>query len=80
MHSLLVLMIGQLHDVMSSRNIENKKVQSNQYIKATQGNLKMWPSQQLPFIYRLKLYALIINGENETALYIRHFFHQLNCA
>jgi hypothetical protein len=34
--------------------------QSNLYIKATQGNLK---------IYRLKLYALFINGKNETALY-----------
>ena len=25
--------------------------------------------EQLPFIYRLKLYALFINGKDETALY-----------
>jgi hypothetical protein len=44
-------------------------IQSKLYIKATQGNLKMCPLEQLPFIYRLKLYALFINGKNETALY-----------
>jgi hypothetical protein len=27
--------------------------------------------QQLPFIYRLKLYALFINGENKASLYIQ---------
>jgi hypothetical protein len=25
--------------------------------------------EKVPFIYRLKLYALFINGENEAALY-----------
>ena len=35
-------------------------VQSNLYIKKTQGNQK---------IYRLKLYALFINGKNKAGLY-----------
>jgi hypothetical protein len=30
--------------------------------------------EQLPFIYRLKSYALFINGENEAALYRQWFF------
>jgi hypothetical protein len=29
--------------------------------------------EQLPFIYRLRLYALFINGENENALYRQGF-------
>ena len=38
-------------------------------MKATQWNLKCGLYEQLPFIYKLKLYALFINGKNETALY-----------
>jgi hypothetical protein len=45
------------------------KIQSNLYIKATQGTYKSGLYDQLPFIYRLKLYAIFINGENDTALY-----------
>jgi hypothetical protein len=32
--------------------------------------MKMWPYEQIPFIYmyRVNVYALFINGENETAL------------
>ena len=41
--------------------------------KATRGNMKMWSYEQLPFIYRLNLYVLFINGENETALYRQGF-------
>jgi hypothetical protein len=29
--------------------------------------------ENVPFIYRLKLYALFINGENEAALYRQLF-------
>jgi hypothetical protein len=47
--------------------------ESNLYIKGTQGNLKMSLYEQLPFIYRLILYALFINGENETDLYRQWF-------
>jgi hypothetical protein len=39
-------------------------IQSNLYIKDTQENL-----ENVPFIYRLKLYELFRNGKNETALY-----------
>ena len=48
-------------------------MQSNLYIKATQGNLKMWPLWALSFIYRLKLHALFINGENEPVFYRQWF-------
>ena len=38
----------------------------------THGNLKMWPLRAaVAFINRLKLYALFINGKNETAFYQR---------
>jgi hypothetical protein len=37
--------------------------------KGHSGNLKMWPLSAIAFIYRLKLYALFINGKNDTALY-----------
>ena len=45
------------------------QLQSNLYIKGTQENLKCALYEQWPFIYKLKLYALFINGKNETALY-----------
>ena len=48
---------------------KNINLQSNLYIKGTQGNLKMCHFEQLPFIYRLKLYTIFINGKNEAALY-----------
>ena len=46
-------------------------IQSNLYINATQckGTLKCCLYEQLPSIYRLKLYTLFINGKNETVLY-----------
>jgi len=45
-------------------------VQSNLYIKAThfKETRKCGLYEQLPFIYRLELYALFINGINETSL------------
>jgi hypothetical protein len=43
-------------------------IQPNLYIKGTQGNLKCVLYEQLSFIYRFKLYALFINGENEAVL------------
>ena len=46
----------------------SSKIQSNMYIiKGIQRNLKMCLYQQLPFIYKIRLYALFINGENEAA-------------
>ena len=45
--------------------------QLNLYIKATRvkGTWKCGLYEQLPFIYRLNLYALFNNGKNETVLY-----------
>jgi hypothetical protein len=41
--------------------------------RALKGAWKCALSKQLPFIYMLKLYAKIINGENETVLYRQWF-------
>ena len=38
-------------------------IQSNLYIKAIQGNLKMWPFWEAALYMQVKLYALFINGE-----------------
>ena len=46
------------------------EILSKLYIKATR---KCGLYEQLPFIWRLKLYALFINGKNETALYRQWF-------
>ena len=35
----------------------------------TPGNLKIVHYEQLPFIYRSKVYALFIKGENESPHY-----------
>jgi hypothetical protein len=43
--------------------------QSSLYIKDTQGNLKCTLMEKLPYIYRLKLFALFINGKIVAALY-----------
>ena len=43
--------------------------QSNLYIKDTQGNLKCTLMEKLHYIYRLKLFALFINGKIVAALY-----------
>jgi hypothetical protein len=44
-------------------------VQSNLYVQGTQGNLKMYPfHKQLPFTYRLNLYALFITVMGEMRL------------
>jgi hypothetical protein len=49
-------------------------VQSNLYIKATHWHLKMWLFGAIaPLFYRLKLYALFINGENGFARYRQLF-------
>ena len=40
-------------------------IQSNIYIKGTHGNQKMCP--YIVFIYRLKLYALFMNGKMRLA-------------
>ena len=53
--------------------LEYQIKQSNLYIKATQRNLKYGLYEQFPFIYRLKLYALFINGKNEAVLYRQIF-------
>lgn len=45
---------------------KKNKIKSNQYIKAIQGNLEMFPLHQMPVIKRLKLDALFINGKNES--------------
>jgi hypothetical protein len=44
-------------------------IQLNLYMMGTPGNLKIVHYEQLPFIYRLKLYALFINGKNESHYY-----------
>ena len=47
----------------------SSKIQSNMYIiKGIQRNLKMCLYQQLPFIYKIKLYALFINGGKWSCL------------
>lgn len=51
-----------LNDNFVQRNVEY--VQLNLYIKDTQGKGAL--NEQLPLIYRLKLYALFINWKNET--------------
>jgi hypothetical protein len=48
-------------------------IQSNLYIKATKGNLKICPLIAVAFIYRIKLYALFKNGKTETVLYRRYY-------
>ena len=46
-----------------------KKYIGIKYIKANQENLKICLFyEQLPFIFRLKLYALFIKGKNKAAL------------
>ena len=42
---------------------EQKKYKLLKYDIICIENMKMWPYWQLPFIYRLKLYALFINRE-----------------
>jgi hypothetical protein len=44
-------------------------IQSNLYMTGTPGNLKIVHYEQLPFIYRSKVYALFIKGENESPHY-----------
>ena len=45
-------------------------LQSNLYIKKPlKGTWKCAHYEQFPFMYRLKLYALFINGKNETSLF-----------
>ena len=51
-------------------------VQSNMYIKALKGIWKCALYEQWPFVDRLKLYALFINGKNEAALYRQWFLKQ----
>ena len=41
------------------------QIRSNLYIKANKGNFKCGLYEQLPFIHRLKSYALLINGEKK---------------
>jgi hypothetical protein len=45
-----------------------KVIQPNLYVKVTQVNLEMW-SVLVVVLYMLTLYAIIIKGKHETALY-----------
>jgi hypothetical protein len=51
----------------------SQTILSNLYIKATQGNLKMWPLWAVT-LYIQWLYVLFINREYEAALYIQWLY------
>ena len=56
-------------------------IQSNLYIKETLWNLNMYPLWAVAFyiiIYRLNVYAMIINGKNEAVIY-RQWFVSYRC-
>jgi hypothetical protein len=51
---------------------------SNIYIKGTHGNQKMCP--YIVFIYRLKLYALFMNGKMRLAFIDSDLLKELSCS
>ena len=48
--------------------VVEKVIQPNLYVKVTQVNLEMW-SVLVVVLHMLTLYAIIIKGKHETALY-----------
>ena len=65
-------MLSFVFVIMCGR-FEWNPIQSNLYIKATLGNMKMWPLWAVALYIQVKLSALFIDGENETALYRQWF-------